>query len=276
MIQLGIDPSGERTVGQCMTSPCVYLDSCALTDIAEDPTLVGRLRDTLVRRGGTLAISWLNLMELGGITDQRQLQAVANFLDRVSHELIFFIDVVPEQVINREDQLVQEGRGSAPHVDDQILKIFVQIYRKSLHPLSFGEFIPLWRQDRIASMAKTFLDEVTDHLERAREKARWSTKLQARLKEIPKGPRLPCATRYVVIETLRNVAREGIQMDSHHWRDALHMIVPVAYCDFVVLDRTWAAKATQVISRLKTAHAVDMAQVFAVGELDRFWEAFDI
>ena len=125
-------------------------------------------------------------------------------------------------------------------------------------------------------MAQTFLDGVTHHIEIAREKVRLNKKLQVRLKEIPSGPRLPCATRYIVIETLRNVTREGIRMDSHHWRDAFHMIVPVAYCDLVVLDRSWAAKATQVVRRLKTIHTIDMAQVFSMGKLDEFWKVFDV
>ena len=75
---------------------------------------------------------------------------------------------------------------------------------------------------------------------------------------------------------MRHVAREGIQMNSNHWRDAVHMIVPVAYCDFVVLDRAWTAKARQVVGRLRKHHSIEMAKIFAVGELSKFWNEFDV
>lgn len=276
MMRLDIDISGSRTAGQQMTSPCVYLDNCALTDIAENLGLRRRFQEVLTRRAGTLAISWLNLLELSGITESKQLEAVAEFLDEISYEHIFFIDVLPERVISREDDLLQGRRGPAPHVDDDMLRIFVTIHRESVHPLSFREFIPLWRQDKLAHMAQGFLVEVNDNLKAARDRAKLDTKLQARLKEIPKGRNLPCATRYIVVEALRTMAREGIQMTSNHWRDAFHMIVPIAYCDLVVLDRAWAAKAKQVIARLQRFHKAAMAQVFAKAKLKEFWQAFDI
>ena len=64
--------------------------------------------------------------------------------------------------------------------------------------------------------------------------------------------------------------------NPNHWRDFVHMVVPVAYCDFALLDKAWATKARQVISRISNPeHPIKMANVFSPRELADFWVTFD-
>jgi len=48
--------------------------------------------------------------------------------------------------------------------------------------------------------------------------------------------------------------------------DFFHAVVPVAYCDYVLLDNHWAAQVAQLRSRFKrTRMNVPMATVFSGG-----------
>ncbi len=48
--------------------------------------------------------------------------------------------------------------------------------------------------------------------------------------------------------------------------DCFHAVVPVAYCDFVLLDKHWAAQVTHVRARFEAGGlAVPMATVFTRG-----------
>ncbi|MCG2711729.1 MAG: hypothetical protein L6416_05340 [Candidatus Omnitrophica bacterium] len=45
--------------------------------------------------------------------------------------------------------------------------------------------------------------------------------------------------------------REGRKLDSNTWRDIYHTMVPVSYCQYVVLDKGAAHRAKACIDRLK-------------------------
>jgi len=60
--------------------------------------------------------------------------------------------------------------------------------------------------------------------------------------------------------------------------DLLHAAVPIAYCDFVLLDKKWRAIAEKAISDLRALNkAVRLATVFSgrPGELDSFLTALE-
>ena len=104
-----------------------------------------------------------------------------------------------------------------------------------------------------------------------------STKLLARIKQAPLGPNLPCATRYVDLETARSLVRDSrLSLSPSDRRDLFHMIVPLAYCDFILLDRAWAGRAKAITQRLRECgHTAEFAQVFHGGEMEKFWSAFE-
>ncbi len=60
-------------------------------------------------------------------------------------------------------------------------------------------------------------------------------------------------------------------MDPNDWRDYFHMVVPMAHCDFLLLDNTWWSIATQVQHLLrKEGHTAAMARLFSPRTLDEF------
>ena len=84
------------------------------------------------------------------------------------------------------------------------------------------------------------------------------------------------ATRYIYHETLLSLIRDDMPMNSNHWRDLYHMVVPLAYCNLILLDGAWATRANSVKKRLqKHGYKAEMAQIFCEIKSDKFWNAIE-
>ncbi len=94
----------------------------------------------------------------------------------------------------------------------------------------------------------------------------------------PRGPVIQVPTRYVADEIRRGLIRDATApMTTNDWADFFHTFVAVSYCDFVILDRRWAAAATQALRRLKKAGLLENAHFARVfRKLTDFWTEFDI
>ena len=68
MLTLVTTPSGPG-LGIQPVAPMVYLDHWALRKFADDPELGSRFARAIRARGGTLALSWLNLGEFARVSD---------------------------------------------------------------------------------------------------------------------------------------------------------------------------------------------------------------
>jgi hypothetical protein len=113
--------------------------------------------------------------------------------------------------------------------------------------------------------------------ERLRQQSREDPHFLKHPVTIPAGMSIPWATRYIFREAVCLLIRDNIDLShSNHWRDLLHMVVPIAHCDFVLLDRAWATKARQVVTRISNPkHPIKTAGIFSSKGLADFWAAFD-
>jgi hypothetical protein len=60
-------------------------------------------------------------------------------------------------------------------------------------------------------------------------------------------------------------------MDRNHAIDLMHAIVPISYCDFVLLDKHWKAQIDRVHRRFHTANmSIPMGKAFNKNEIDKF------
>jgi len=240
--------------------------------------LAKRVHEALTRRGGTLELSWMNLLEFARITDTSQVAAAESFLEEISPHLAF-IEVIPQIVIDREDRLIQGQEATAPHADIELLRFFATFPRKSVDPLNPQGFFADLRHPQLAHMCETFMSSLSNVIDDLRRKSKEDPQYLARVREVPRGAPVQRATRYIYEDAINSLIRDAIDVSStsNHWRDLFHMVVPVAYCDFVLLDKTWAAKAREVIYRLRKAgHSAEMATVFSKRQMNNFWDAFDI
>jgi hypothetical protein len=62
------------------------------------------------------------------------------------------------------------------------------------------------------------------------------------------------------------VVNEDMQMFSNEWIDLLHTVVPVAYFDFVMLDKRWC----HFIRTILPLSPPDIAYVFSQREIEDF------
>ena len=275
MIEISVDGQGEIIGKQFCTNPTAYLDLWAFMDFAIDESLGNRFVQALVSNGGTLAMSWIHFLGLSQLSDQSQAMRIAALLQRIAPQ-IFFIEVVPKNVIERENSILQTGNVIAPHADDKFLKAFLLHRRQSVNPLSITEFLRDFQQEKVVEMCQSFMAELKEVVESSRQRARQNPTLGARIREVPLGPHIQHATRYIDVEAGRYLVRDKINMSSQDWRDYFHMIIPLAYCDVLLLDRTWASKAQEIVRRLQRAgHKAPMAQVFWKREMESFWAVLE-
>ena len=87
---------------------------------------------------------------------------------------------------------------------------------------------------------------------------------------------LPRGTRYILRELMRPLIMDKKRPFTKHRNDAIdfyHAVVPVAYCDFVIRDKSWDAQANHACHCLKRGGmSAPISKVFSPkkGGLDQF------
>ena len=81
-------------------------------------------------------------------------------------------------------------------------------------------------------------------------------------------------TRFILRELICPfLVNTHIQISRNHTIDFLHAVVPIAYCDFVLLDKHWRTQVEHARARLNAAGlSAPIAKVFSgrSNELDHF------
>lgn len=256
--------NGQPIKVQEITSPTIYLDLCALMDIAIKSNYRDKFKAVLFNKKGTLLFSWIHILELSDVTDKEQLKSYVSFLDSLIENL-GFIDVVPAAVIAKENQKLQGNNNVEPPIDERLLSFFdaVIMNTKSIKPLSFDWLLTNLNHPSIIEYKKVFHLKFNSYLAESQEKKKRDKKYEARIKIVAKGANLPVATRYIEDDILKSFLREGKKLPPNSWRDFYHTVVPVAYCDYVLLDGCFANKAKNTIDRLRrNNYTAPMARVF--------------
>jgi len=106
-----------------------------------------------------------------------------------------------------------------------------------------------------------FLKKMQRLIKTGRGDEKYLRKSSGRFKTLKtQGPRYQTATRELLQMALDFVLRNiEMKMSQYsEWEDLFHVIVPVAYCDIVLIDRRWYAFITQTgFSHPKIARVFD-------------------
>lgn len=273
MISLTPD-SGRFRLYQRADPPVIYLDHWALMEIACNEASATRFRETLGRAGGTLVFSWMGLYEFSGVTDSRQTTAVDALLESLYPNSLAFVLTDPDEIVANEDRILRGGPRRAPHLDQKLCELFVA---RKLHIPAPLRFVSEMAEPEKAADARRKWEDASQRFARMIEKARSMPGVRRRL-EIKKGEaRIQSPLRYVYRAALIYVLKNTrTRLDTHHWSDFIHAVVPSSYCDILVLDRGWATATRQVLDQLSrkgllTAHA----EVFAGHALGAFWDRLE-
>ena len=264
MLRLSADPGGGLQVNMTDVPPSVYLDHFAIRDISEKPAFADRFVSALDSLAGTLCISVLNVIEFSKVTDVKSVELAERLLERCLPR-IFLIESDPWVVIRRENSLMRGERSLPPHGDFELAAILPTLEQSGVKPLGihglFAAAAEAPLSDSLEGLGETFLSRIAEMRVQFEEDAG----LRSQASRVPAAQGLQRATRFLLREIVRSsVSNQHMNLSANDAVDFLHSIVPVSYCELVILDRRWASQVSQAITRLtKGGHDTEMAKVYS-------------
>lgn len=249
MIHVTIGVNGELTAGQQLASPAVYLDHWALRAVSEDAALCDRFTKVLEAGSGTLLLSWANIAEFPGL-DEPAARKAEQFIDAQLPRL-FFLELNPFEVIQRENELLAGGPPVPPHADLDLLRLVVGLRPSGVQPITcLGMLaeVSAARSESRERMKAVFVERVaalrTEYLEDNAFRSLVNRALQ--------GQAAPRGTAIVLREVVGGLVRDSsTPITPNDALDFFHTIVPVAYADFVLLDGRWRDQVDRLRVRLR-------------------------
>ncbi|MGH9958167.1 MAG: hypothetical protein ACREBC_13715 [Pyrinomonadaceae bacterium] len=131
------------------------------------------------------------------------------------------------------------------------------------------------RAGRFDAMADTIVER-SDALREAMDN---DAAFEKRVRRLPSGPEIQHGTRYVLRELARTfLVDRTVRPTRNHAIDLLHAVVPVAYCDLVLLDKHWETQVEKVRSRfVQACMEVPLARVYSRSNngMERFLSALE-
>jgi hypothetical protein len=264
VVKLSINANGDLEAGQQALPPTVYLDHWALRAFSEDQEWASRLTAALRDREGTLALSWANLAEFTKVTDQRQAR-LAETLIEANLARIFLLEVNPFTVIEREDQLLAGGPPVPPHGDPDFLGALVMLKPRALTLLTAHSLFNAVQRPGSAERTDSMADMFVSRLATMRDEIQVDSIFRAALRRPATTASIQRGTRFILQELVRAlILDKGTKITRNDAFDFFHTVVPVAYCDFVLLDGYWETQIDRVRSRFQASDpSVPMAMVFS-------------
>src|SRR2546425_3616321 len=280
MITLDFDPGNRLRATQSATVPFVYLDQWAYISLAKDPQQLQRLVDAIVRLDGTLAFSVFNFFELSQVSDLEQLRRIENLFQQIWPR-VAFLNSDPTEVISSEDEILRGTSNQAPHLDDWMLNKYVELYRPGVNPLDPKGFLLHLQTPGFAEGFRTAYRLLAERMKTAFRKMRRMYQIDENAKtevtSLSKGEPIPRPTRDIFEQAVYMAAKDNLNIHNpNHFTDFFHMVVPLSYCDLVLLDKGWAERARQVQNSVRIVGLLTHdAAVFSAKTLDQFWVAIE-
>ena len=278
MVRFLISDNNSIRVDQATVAPAVYFDHWALRNISEDPALRTRVAGALKSRGGTLMLSWLNLAEFAKVTDSAQARCAESLVEDILPN-VFFLEINPFTVLEKEDELLAGGKLTAPHSDTGFLKAFIALKPTSVRPFTARNLFTIAHESGFAGDFDALADTIVERSHALREAMENDAALEKRVRRLPSGPEIQRGTRYVLRELARTfLVDRTVKLTRNHAIDLLHSVVPVAYCDLVLLDKHWETQVERVRSRFVEADMdVPLARIYSrrMNGMERFLSALE-
>jgi hypothetical protein len=242
--------TGKIEIQEHLRSPMVYLDHWALNDLALDGNLRARFVDTMAKKGGTFRLSVFNMIELSKQTDASQVNSILAMMDSMPDCGLINID--PRDVIKKENALISDASlrlNPSAEMDLVAAHVMAQNYPTEWHVSDIiRKVIPELPSTHLSESNAEFLKEMERLLGIGRsddDHLRTASKRFKRLKD--NGPKYQRPTRELFTMALDFVMRnKRMKMTQYsEWTDLFHVIVPVSYCDLVMIDRRWKSFVAQ-------------------------------
>lgn len=262
--------------------PTVYLDHWALDDISLDDSLRWRFVNTMDAKGGTFRLSVANIAELLKQADRSQVDSILGMIKSIDDCGLINID--HGEVIKKENLLICDpsailkvGNPSA-EIDMVVEYLKEHNYPSRWHVSDIiASVIGGLPSKRMSRRNTNFLREMKRLLKIGRNDPKHFKRAQIRFKRLKsQGPQFQTATREISQMALDFVIRnKDMKMSKYsEWGDLFHVIVPVSYCDVVLIDRRWKAFISQTdFSYPKIAKVFDKRSLEAFFQTIENWES---
>lgn len=268
MIQMTIQGGVTPYIVQWCEKPTVYLDHWAWRKISETEHLATRFAYALKALQGTLAFSWLNVIEFGRLSDEQQTTRADALLDDVLPR-IFMLTPAFHKVIGTEDRLMTAGeKVIAPHADLLSLKAFFQINLSNPDSLKIFRkqaLFQLAQKSELATAYERLTNNIISYLTSLRSSYKNNLGFSKIVKRKPRGNEIQCGTRFIARELVGSILKDAqLRIDGNQVIDLCHAVVPVAYCDYVLLDKHWETQVEKARKRIRDAGMLfPMARIFS-------------
>ena len=276
MFELHKRKNGKLVIKEKHKRPLVYLDNWALSDIALNDDYRERFIKAMHKRGATLRVSIQNMDELNKQENRKQLEAILKMIDSVDSG---FINIIADDVIEKEDEIIRIShiKHEDPIRDTLLIESRLASLELSKLPLNptISEIISIAITGTPVRKHKdtTFAEYMRGMLDSERNKSGGIEELNKEFHRIKqRGKEHDAATKelrdmahlFIVINKTMKMSK------SSEWYDLNHVIVPVAYCDLVLIDKKWRTFVQQTGFKFP-----DIAMVFDRKAIDEFFEELE-
>ncbi|HLF95692.1 MAG TPA: hypothetical protein VI457_00985 [Methylococcaceae bacterium] len=210
-------------------------------------------------------------MELALIEDRDQLRALEEVMDSMDFG---FVEMNPVEVIAREKRHESKTlgvfNGRHPAADQELLDYAIRRHYPAVPKMSTVlKDLKQEKSARFSAMADRLEVSWTPMIERARADLAALAYAKANNKERRVDRAGPPYTNDILrILNFYLVANENMKMNRNEWMDILHLVVPISYLEFVMLDKRW----THFV-RNHLPHPLsppNIASVYGPSEMDNF------
>lgn len=267
--------NGQIAFEQKAVGPSIYLDQWVWCELSEDDDMRKRFIRSALSRNCCIMYSIASLMELAQISDQGQLRALAEVMDSLDFG---FVEMDPSRVIALEKQHESETtgvfNGRHPAADLDMLNCAIRRHYPLMPKMSA---VLRDLKQEIPSRYKRIADRLEESLTPMVERAKSDSIVLARAKANNRERSIRRSGPPYTEDILRTlnfflVANEKMKMSGNEWVDVFHLVIPVAYLEFVALDKRWI----HFIRNHLPLSPPNIATVYGPGELESFIQGLDL
>lgn len=251
------DDDNNCVVDAAIRPPSIYLDHWALRHFSSDSKLRQRFLACL-RTKGTLLFSWANALEVSHNTGT-SADNIRCFLTDIG-EHWFPVEINPIKVIKNE---AVPGNSNPCFAAS-----FLEAYYPHIHNghLSLNTIVDLTQDEEIKFAAQESLGKLKSCIGKLFN--RWRSEKMDGMETFAFSPDRPA--QYVFNGVRQLIQKENFKIDTNDPLDFLHAVTPLAYADFVLLDKHWADLA----KKLKIPSP--RVQVYSFKRVDQFIEDLEL
>jgi hypothetical protein len=160
-----------------------------------------------------------------------------------------------------------------------LLKAFVLLKPEGPELLTAQELFQVVQGTELIQELDGLADTVIERVSALRDEVVADPEFRRLVQRLPAGRQIQRGTRFVLRELVRSLLiDQRLTLTRNHAIDLLHAVVPVAYGDFVLLDKHWEAQVERIRARLQAAGVtVPIARVFSgkAGQVGSFLRALE-